>query len=151
MSTRDETVRNLEFIEQTGVGTDFAGQVKFSDGGFKMRDGAGEFDPRAGGGGLTHAQHQGLDTLIHDLAENNFTKIVRDANGRAQDVLVFVDNTEAVGIRDLSVTRDANGRVSQIVRRQRDAAGAVAVGQTMTGTVNRDTNGRVQDLSWVKS
>jgi hypothetical protein len=46
-----------------------AGEMKYSGGAFVMKDGTGEFDPRAGGGGISEAQHKTLRHLIHFIDE----------------------------------------------------------------------------------
>jgi hypothetical protein len=53
---------------QTGVSTVGEGEQLYSDGQFKMRDSAGEFDPRSGSG-ISEAQHKALRHLIHFIDE----------------------------------------------------------------------------------
>ena len=45
------------------------GEAAYNAGAFRMKDAIGEFDPRAGGGGISEAQHKTLRHLIHFVDE----------------------------------------------------------------------------------
>ncbi|MHA2333771.1 MAG: hypothetical protein ACXAEU_17225 [Candidatus Hodarchaeales archaeon] len=96
----------------------------------------------AGSGGLTEGAHEGLDTLVHDLAEDGVTQVTR-SSGRITNV-TFWDGEDKV--RECVVTR-SGGKVSQIDIIQYDAG---TENVRMTGVVTRD-GGRVDDITWTKT
>jgi hypothetical protein len=100
-----------DYDVQIGVSTDAEGQVLYSDGGFKMRDSTGEFDPRSGGrvSNVTVWTDSGKTKKIREL-----TNIVR-TGGRidSYDVIQY-DGVGAVKQTvSYAVTRTA-GRVSSV-------------------------------------
>ena len=66
--TPDRVEQFLDFIEQTGDPPQL-GQIGYVSGAFRLKDSAGVFDPRSGGGGITEAQHKALLQLIHFIDE----------------------------------------------------------------------------------
>lgn len=56
-------------LQDEGLTADAAGDIVYSGGAFSMRDSVGAFDPRAGGGGISEAQHEALRQLIHFIDE----------------------------------------------------------------------------------
>ena len=100
------------------------------------------------GGGITPAQHEVLDTLVHEIAENAYLEVIRSGN-QVTDVVIWTNSGKTTKIRETNITR-ANGQVSQIVHKQYDAAGVIIVGQTLTGTVSR-TGGNIDSITWVES
>ena len=124
-----------------------AGGILYADGQFKLEDAAGVFDPRSGGGGITEAQHEVLDTLVHWIAETHFQEIVR-SGGRVTAVVQWTDAGKTVKVREMLITRAA-GKVSQLDFVQYNAAGAEK--QRMTGVITRDGNGRVASIAWTET
>ena len=112
-----------------------AGEVRVRQGGFTVP---------IGGSGITPAQHQALDQLVHLVAETSYLEITRTA-GRVSDVTYWTDNTKTTKIRETNITRTA-GQVSSVVVKQYDGTGTLA--QTLTGTVTR-TGGQASSIDWV--
>jgi hypothetical protein len=65
-----------------------------------MHDGTIEFDP-ATGGGLSEAQHEDLDTLMHAVAEDSHQQITR-TSGKVQNVTWWTDSGETTKIREVA-------------------------------------------------
>lgn len=85
-------------------------------------------------------QHEAIDSLVHNLSETCYIELTRDGSSRAQDEIVWTNNTKTTKIREMNITRDVNGKVSQIVCKQYDASGALI--QTLTEVITRDGQGR---------
>jgi hypothetical protein len=120
-----------------------AGGILYADGQFKLEDAAGVFDPR----GITEAQHEVLDTLIHGLSETCFQEVVRTA-GRVTSVVFWTDAGKTVRVREVLIIRAA-GKVSQLDVVHYTAAGAEK--QRMTGVFTRDGNGKVASIDWTET
>lgn len=114
-----------------------AGEVRVRQGGFTVP---------VGGSGITPAQHQALDQIVHNIAETSYLEVTRTA-GRVSDVTHWTDNTKTTKIRETNITR-TSGVVSSVVVKQYDGTGTLA--QTLTGTVNR-AGGQVASIDWVLS
>lgn len=112
-----------------------AGEVRVRQGGFTVP---------IGGSGITPAQHQALDQLVHGVAETSYLEVTR-TNGRVSDVTYWTDSGKTTKIRETNITRTA-GQVSSVVVKQYDASGVLA--ETLTGTVTR-TGGQVASIDWV--
>lgn len=132
--------------EATSLST-LQGEVRYDGSRFSMFDSVGEFDPRSGGG-ISQAQHETLDTLVHNIAETNFLEVVRSA-GKVTDVIHWTNSSKTTKVREVNISRSA-GKVSSIVLKQYDGAGALVTNQTLTGTVAR-SGGRVASIDWVES
>ena len=98
------------------------------------------------GGGITEGQHKLLDSLVHNLSETSYEELTR-SGGKVTDIIHWTDNGKTVKIREVNLTR-TSGKVSTIVMKQYDGAGALA--QTLTGTVTR-SGGKVASIDWVES
>jgi len=124
-------------------GTGLEGVIRYVDspGHFEMEDESGAFDPRAGGG-LTPAEHEALDTLVHRLSETCYTEITR-SNGRVTDVVVWTSAAKTTKVRETNITRTGN-LISQVVEQQYDAAGSLV--QTLTHAIAR-SGGRVESIA----
>ena len=145
---RDERVSDLFFTDQSSEGDPSEeGLVRYVSG-----DLVGYLDGAVvsltSGSGLSPASHEVLDTLVHNLAESCYFEVTRTGN-RISDLTWWTDSGKTVKVREINVTR-TSGKISQIVIKQYDAAGAVITGQTLTGTVVR-TGGRVDSITWVES
>lgn len=88
------------------------GGVRFVDGSFQLRDYVGVFNPRSGGG-ITEAQHEVLDTLVHDIAEPSYEEHFY-ANGHTTQIIVWTDVTKTVKILEEQYTY-VTGQISQSV------------------------------------
>jgi hypothetical protein len=135
-----------DYDVQTGASTDGEGQVLYSDGGFKMRDSAGEFDPRTGGG-LSEAQHEALDTLVHAIAETSYLEVTR-SGGFVTDVVIWTDSGKTKKVRELTNIVRTGGRIDSYDLIQYDGAGAVK--QTVSYAVTR-TAGRISSIQMTES
>jgi hypothetical protein len=102
-----------------------------------------------GGGGLTPATHRPLDQLVHEVAENSFLDIVK-TGVKTSSVTYWTDSGKTIKIRESLITRDGNGKVSQTVETQYDAAGNPITGETLTTTLTR-VGGKVVNMSIVRS
>lgn len=112
---------------------------------FKMRDGLGVFNPR-GGGGISEAQHELIDSLVHELAETMYTEITR-SGGQVSDVVTWQTAAKLLRVRDVTITR-SGGQVSVVVERQYNAAGALV--QTLTHTITR-SSGQAASIATVET
>lgn len=92
----------------------------------------------AAGGGITPAQHEVLDTLVHDLSEDAYTEYTR-VSGRVTNITVWTDNGKTLKIRETDLVY-TSGRVTQEVIKQYDGAGDLAVTKTIDYT---RTSGKV--------
>ena len=77
---------------------------------------------------LSELDHEKLDTLTHDLAEDNYTEYTR-TSGRVVGIVSWTDSGKTVKIRSEDLTY-TSGRVTRIVERQFDQLGALAATKT---------------------
>jgi hypothetical protein len=124
------------------------GSISYSGTAFVMRDGSGVFDPRSGGGGITEAQHEALDTLAHEVAETSYLEVTR-SSGQVSNVTTWETAAKLKKIRESAVARSSN-QVSIVVETQYDAAGAAIAGQILTHTVTR-SGGQVASIATVQT
>lgn len=97
---------------------------------------------------LTEAEHEILDTLVHEIAETCFLKITR-SSGQVSNVTIWTDAFMTTKIREILITR-AFGQVSVVVEKQYDAFGVIIPGQTLTSTITR-SGGQVDNISAVET
>lgn len=135
-------------LETNTSPTAVAGSITFDGSSFVLRDATGVFDPRSGGSGISEGQHEGLDTLVHDVAETSYTEVTR-TSGQVSSVIVWETSAKLKKIRETTVTR-TSGQASTIVEKHYDAAGTVIAGQTLTHTVTR-SGGRVESIDTVQT
>jgi hypothetical protein len=121
------------------------GGARLVDGSFRLRDYLGVFDPRSGSG-LSESQHEQLDTLTHEIAENAHVVVTR-SSGQVSSVVVWTDNTLTTKIRETNITR-SSGQVSQIEVKQYDSGGVLK--NTVTQTVTR-SSGQITSVAVVKT
>lgn len=124
------------------------GSVSFDGTSFVMRDGTGPFNPRSGGAGITQSEHEALDTLVHDLAENSYVKVTR-TSGQVTNVTVWASAAMLLKIREVAITR-SGGQVSQVVVTQYDSGGVAVSNQTITYSVTR-SGGLVDSVTGTES
>ena len=120
------------------------GAVWYNSTAAEVRVRQGGFTVPIGGSGITPAQHQALDQLVHGIAETSYLELTR-TNGRVSDVTYWTDSGKTTKIRETNITR-TSGLVSSVVVKQYDGTGTLA--QTLTGTVTR-TSGQVSSIDWV--
>ncbi len=114
---------------------------------FVMRDALGNFNPRSGSSGITEAQHQALDTLVHAIDENSFDEVIR-VNGLVMQVITWTSPAKTLKIREETLTRNSLGRITQYQAIQYDGVGAVK--ETLTETYTR-VCGRVVSVTRVRT
>jgi len=111
MSSRDETIRDLRFIEQDND-PDYEGHVRYVNGTLKIRDGQGVYDPRAGSG-LTEAVHRTLLQLIHFIDEGpaeGFTSgATKTVTGGLFPTLVEWRRQDGTLLVEKTITRSGGG------------------------------------------
>ncbi len=135
-------------FEDRGAATGQVGSVYRVGNTLYGHDGGGEFDLRSGSG-ISESQHEDLDSLVHNIAEDAFLEVTRDGSGKVTDVIIWTDSNKTTKIRETNITR-TSGKVSQIVKKQYDGTGALIAGQTLTGTVAR-SSGKVASITWVQT
>jgi hypothetical protein len=100
-----------------------------------------------GGGGISEAQHEVLDSLVHALAEDFYLEVTRAA-GKVSTVIVYTDATKTTKIRELSNIVRTGGRIDSYDVIQYDGLGSVK--QTMSYAITR-TAGRVSSITATES
>ncbi len=133
-------------IEPTSPSPQPAGSIRYINDSFLAKDALGTYDPRYGN--LPEAEHEQLDSLTHNLAENTYEEVTR-VNNRLESVVIWESSARTRRIRDTVITRDANQMIQSYVVHQYDAQGAVR--QTLTHTISRDATRRVINVTTVRS
>jgi len=100
-----------------------------------------------GGAGLTIAQHEDIDSLVHSISENTYTVLVRDGNGQVTEVDQYQFNGGPL-VRKTEINRDSSGTVTSTVERQYDGSGTLI--QSLTTALLRDSNGTVTTITTVE-
>ena len=100
-----------------------------------------------GGSGISEAQHELLDSLVHALAEDFYLEVTRAA-GKVSTVIVYTDATKTTKIRELSNIVRTGGRIDSYDVKQYDGTGTLK--QTMSYTITR-TAGRVSSITATES
>jgi len=54
--------------------------------------------------GLTEAEHEDLDTLVHHIAEDSFTEVTYDVFARVTDIIIWATPSKLLKIRETNVT-----------------------------------------------
>ena len=121
------------------------GEIRNVSGTLKGVDAQGVFVLR----GITGPEHEALDTLVHRLAENAHLELVRDVAGRVTSSIYWTDPTKTTKVREEVVTRDGQGRVSQLDEKQYDAAGVLSA--TVSTVFTRSPSGRVTSADVTRS
>jgi hypothetical protein len=124
------------------------GGMRFVNGDFRLKDTIGVFNPRSAGTGITEAQHEALDTLVHEVAETSFTKITR-VQGQVTNVTVWTTSGMTTKVRE-SIMTYSGGQISTLVEKQYDLLGVIIVGQTLTHTYTY-VGGQVDNINTVET
>jgi hypothetical protein len=122
------------------------GGIRQVGGAFRMKDATGVFNPRSGGGGITEAEHELLDTLTHWVNETNWQEIVR-SGGKVTNVINWETSDKLKKIRECVIAR-SGGKVSQLDAIQYDGSGVEKM--RLTGVITRAT-GKVASIAWTKT
>jgi len=92
---------------------------------------------------LTLEDHETIDSLVHNISEDTHTLINRDSLQKVTSV--ETDTTVgSLSVRDVEITRNSQGQVTQTVEKQYDPSGALI--QTLTTVINRDSSGKVVSI-----
>lgn len=100
----------------------------------------------AGGGGISEAQHEDLDTLTHWLSEDMYEEFTFSGN-KLTTLIVWTDNTKVKKIREFSYIY-TGFKVNIETIKQYDATGALKT--TLTGTYTWSGN-KVSHIDWVEA
>ena len=98
----------------------------------------------ASGSGLTLAEHENIDSLVHNISEDTYAEIIRNANNDVTQVNQYQFVSGPL-VRRTDITRDASGNVTTTVERQYDGSGTLV--QSLTTTLTRDANGQVTSIT----
>lgn len=99
-----------------------------------------KIDEITSGTGINEAQHEGLDSLTHNLVESCFTEIIR-TEGRVTSIIVWSNAGKTTKVRETNYVY-TNGRVTQTILKQYDGMGTLKVTRT-TDLVR--TNGQLTE------
>lgn len=97
--------------------------------------------------GLSLENHETIDSLVHNLAEDSFISIVRNPANLVTDVNVLTSEGGTL-IRSTAITRNSSNLVTGIVENQHDGSGAII--QTITTSITR-SGGKVVSLTTVET
>ena len=124
--------------EAAGIRTSAIGTLE-------KKESGGVWEPFTGGG-ITPAQHEDLDTLVHDLAEDCYTEYTYSGN-RITAIGIYTDVTKTLKIRDFAYTYSGN-RIQTEAVRQYD--GSETLLKTMTYTYSY-SGGNIASVSGVET
>ncbi len=90
--------------------------------------------------------HEPIDSLVHNLSEDTFVDLTRNAQNRVTEVNTYSPEGPISGtlIRSVVITRNAQNRVSEVVENQHDASGTII--QILTTTINRGPDNRTTSV-----
>jgi hypothetical protein len=142
---RGETVDEVLWLDQTADPSEL-GMTRMVNGVFRFVDKDGVFNLRTGGSGITEAQHEALDTLVHWIDETNWQEIVR-SGGKVTNVINWETDAKLKKVRECIITR-SGGKVSQLDAIQYDGAGVEKM--RLTGVITR-AGGKVASIAWTKT
>jgi len=137
----------LHFTFDEGYVADAPGDMVFNGTSFQLRDSAGAFDPRSGGSGITEAQHEALDTIVHDIDESSYDEVTYGSGNLVSTYIVWETAAKLKKIREEQYTYSGS-KVSQSVTIQYDGTGAVKMTVTETYTYS---GSRVTSVTRTKS
>lgn len=114
---------------ESGADPTIVGQMTLNTGALMALDIVGVFDLRSGAG-ISEAQHEDLDTLVHEIAESSFDEFVYTGN-RVDNVTTWQTAAKLIKVRETALTYSAN-KVTQSVTTHYDGAGVAIAGQIIT-------------------
>ena len=94
--------------------------------------------------GISPEEHELIDSMVHNLAEDGYTEIIRDGSGNVSNVNTLTAPA-GTNIRTVSVSRNPTGTVTGTVEIQYDEGGVEV--QRIITTITRDGNGTVVSTS----
>jgi len=124
------------------------GDMVFDGSSFVFQDYIGPFNPRNAGTGITEPEHELLDTLTHQVDETSYDEIIRGTCGRVTNITVWTSVAKLKKVRETQISR-VNGKVSQVVDIQYDAAGVEKM--RATEVLTRGFGGRIVSVTRTKA
>lgn len=111
-------------LELPDLGQDpvLVGEISLNAGTIKAKDSIGVFNLRSGGSGITEGQHEGLDTLVHEIDETSFDEVIYTGND-ITNYIVWTSPAKVLKIREELYTYNTSHRVTQLITIQYDASG----------------------------
>ncbi len=94
--------------------------------------------------GISPEEHELIDSMVHNLAEDSYTEIVRGGDGKVSNVNTLTAPA-GTNIRTVSVSRNPAGTVTGTVDIQYDENGNEV--QRITTSITRDGTGTVVSTS----
>ena len=98
--------------------------------------------------GITELQHEGLDTLTHEIDRTSFEEYLYTGSD-VTSCITWTDNTRTLKIREEQYTYGTGHRVTQVVTIQYTSSGAEKM--RVTETYSYSSNGRVSSTQRVKT
>lgn len=142
----------IRFYDQYGGMPFGEGGMLYSDGYFYAEDQYGIFNLRQsdpGSAGINEEEHDELDTLVHNISEDSYD-VITYAGSRVTNITTYEDFTLSKKIRDCDIAYQPTSiRISQVITRQYDAAGAIK--DTETEDVGYDAFGRLKTIERSKT
>ena len=137
-------------LEATSSLPEVEGEMRYisGTGEFQFKDSLGVFNPRTSGSvsgsGISEAQHETLDTLVHSVEENSYEEVIYFGTpARISNVITWTDVGKSTKIREQTYTYSGI-RVFEIIESQFDALGdilyAVTESISYMGQTNRITS-----------
>jgi len=112
-----------------------------------VQDAIKDLDGAITGGGITEAQHELLDTLVHEIDESSYDEVTYGSGNLVSTYIVWETAAKMKKIREEQYTY-AGSKVSQSVTIQYDGTGAVKMTVTETYTYS---GSRVTSVTRTKS
>lgn len=148
MTERIERTQDLYLIDMTGSSLPAEeGQIRFLNNDIWGFVNGSVVSLTAGGSGITESQHEGLDTLVHEIDENSYDEVTYTGSD-VTSYIVWTSAAKTRKIREEQYTYGTGHRVSQCVTTQYDGTGAVKMTMTETYTY---VNSRVNTVTRVKT
>jgi hypothetical protein len=100
-----------------------------------------------GGSGITEAEHELLDTLVHDIDETSYDDVTYGIGSRVDSYIVWANVAKLLKIREEQYSYSGS-KISQVVMTQYDGTGAVKMTITETYTY---TGSKITSITRTKS
>jgi hypothetical protein len=124
MTERIERTEDLYLIDMGTALPAEEGQIRQANGDILAFIGGSVKSLTAGsGGGITENQHELLDTLTHEIDETSYDEVTY-SSGRATSYIVWATSAKLLKIRE-ELYSYQSGKVSQVISKQYDGAGAL--------------------------
>lgn len=91
---------------------------------------------------LKTGDHASLDTLVHNIAENSYTELIR-TDGKITNIIVWETASKLKKIKEETIIY-TNNKVSSLITKQYNSSGVLS--QTYTETITR-TEGKITSIA----